>query len=95
MLKISIMDGRTQRRLIVEGRLISPWVSELRVACEKAKSDLHDRELVMDLNNLTAISQEGENFLLELMQEGVTCRSCGAFTRHVLAQLARRVRRRA
>jgi hypothetical protein len=95
MLKISTVDGHTQRRLIVEGKLIGPWANELRLACEKARSDLHDRELVIDLNNLTAINQEGENFLLELMEEGVTFRSYGAFTKHVLTQLARRVRQRA
>ena len=95
MLKISIIEGRTHRRLIVQGRLSAPWTSELRVACEKAKSDLNGRELVIDLNDLTAISQEGENLLLELMREEVTFRSCGVFTKHVLTQLASRVRRRA
>ena len=46
-------------------------------------------ELVIDLKNLTAISQEGENVLLELINERVKF-PCGVFTEHVLNQLARR-----
>ena len=68
---ISILEGSKQRRLVLEGALIAPWTTELRTACEKARADLRDRELVVDMNNVTAISQEGENVLLELMNEGV------------------------
>jgi hypothetical protein len=47
----------------------------------------YDRALVLDLKNLTAIGQEGENLLLELINERVKFR-CGVFTKHVLRQLA-------
>jgi hypothetical protein len=43
---------------------------------------------VIDLKNLTAISQEGEDVPLELMSERVKFR-CGVFTQHVLRHLAR------
>jgi hypothetical protein len=39
---------------------------------------------------ITAISQEGENGLLELVTEGVKFRCCGVFTERVLKQIARR-----
>jgi hypothetical protein len=93
MLKISIIDRGNQRRLVLEGKLVAPWTTELRTACERARADLHHRELVVDIKNLIAISQEGENLLLELMREGTAFRSRGVFTKHVLAQLARRARR--
>ena len=93
MLKICIIDRRDQRRLVLEGKLVAPWTTELRTVCERARADLHHRELVIDIKNLMAISQEGENLLLELMKEGTTFRSRGVFTKHVLAELARRVRR--
>jgi len=32
MLKISVIDRRTERRLVLEGKLIAPWVAELRTA---------------------------------------------------------------
>ncbi|HVH85840.1 MAG TPA: hypothetical protein VM912_03895 [Terriglobales bacterium] len=94
MLKISVIDNHAQRRLILEGKLISPWTTELRTFCEKLRADLDQRELVINIRHLTAISQEGENLLLELMKEGVKFRSSqGLFTKHVLSELTRRLRK--
>ena len=56
----------------------------MRTAYEKARADLQN--FVIDLKNLTAISQD---VLLELMNERVNFR-CGVITKHVLRQLARR-----
>jgi len=91
MLKISVVDGRSQRRVIVEGKLIAPWVAELRTACERARADLEDREFIVDLKNVTAINGEGEDALLELMKQRVKFR-CGVFTEHLLKELTRRRR---
>ena len=93
MLKISIVEERKQRRLVVEGRLAAPWSDELKAACQRVRSGLEGREFVVDLKNLTTISQEGENLLLELMKQGVRCRGCGVFTNEILKQLGRRLRR--
>jgi hypothetical protein len=90
MLKISIVEGQTERRLIVEGKLVGPWAGELRSASENVNGDLFGRKLVIDLRHVTAISQEGENVLFELIQKGVKFRCHGVFTRHVLKQVVRR-----
>ena len=92
MLRISICEGGKQRRLLLEGKLIAPWANELRTACEKAKTDLDGRELVVEMNNLSAISQEGENVLLELLSEEIKFRCRGVFTKLILQQLVRRAR---
>jgi hypothetical protein len=91
MLKISAIDGRGQRRLTLEGKLIAPWAAELKAACDRARADLDGRDFVVDLKQLTAISQDGENLLLELMNDGVKFRSYGVFTKQVLKQLVRRM----
>jgi|ERR1700752_4086533 uncharacterized protein YehS (DUF1456 family) len=91
MLKISLIDRRSQRRLVLEGKLVAPWLTELRSAFESARADLQGRELVVEMKHITTISQEGENVLLQLMTEGTRFRCCGdVFTKHVLKQLARR-----
>jgi hypothetical protein len=77
----------------LEGKLISPWVGELKGACDRARADLRGRELIVDMRNLAAISQEGENVLLELVNDGVKFRAYGLFTKHILKQLAQRKRR--
>lgn len=93
MLKISIIDRSNQRRLVLEGKLVAPWTSALRTACEEAKADLQERELMVDLKHVTAISQEAENLFLELMKDGVAFRCGDVFSKHVLAQLASRLRK--
>ena len=92
MLRISTIDTPSRRRLVVEGKLISPWATELRTAYDKAKADLEGRDLVVDLKDLTIISQEGEDLVTELMKEGVTFQCCGLFARLLLRELADRVR---
>jgi hypothetical protein len=88
MLKISLVDGQRERRLIVEGTLVAPWASELAIACEKARADLEGRELIVDLRSLTGIGPEGERVLLQLMKNK-TKLQCGVFVRELLRQLVR------
>ena len=87
MLKITIVEDPRRRRLIVEGKLIAPWAAELTSAYQTARTDLQDRELIVDLRSLTAISPEGESVLLQLMREKAKF-LCGVYMKEVVRQLA-------
>jgi hypothetical protein len=90
MFKISVVDTRTQRRLVVEGTLIGLWVAELRTSWRNACQERGTRKLIVDLRNLTTISREGEEAIFDLIKEGARF-SCGnVLTKHVLKQLARK-----
>jgi len=93
MLRISIVERRNQRRLVLEGKLVAPWADELKSAYEKANADLNGRELVIDVKSLTTINADGENVLLELLKQKASFRSAGLFTKHVLKRLALKNRR--
>ena len=93
MLKISLVDDARQRRVVVEGKLIAPRTTELRNACQEARTDLRGRELVVEMRHLSTISQKGENVILELINEGVRFRCQGVFTKHVVKELTRRASR--
>jgi anti-anti-sigma regulatory factor len=93
MLRISIVERRNQRRLVLEGKLVTPWANELKPAYEEASTDLNGRQLVIDVKGLTTISGDGENVLLELTKEGASFRRPGVFTKHILKRLAHKVRR--
>jgi len=93
MLRISIVERRSQRRLVLEGKLVAPWAHELKPAYEEASVDLDGRELVIDVKSVVAISEDGENVLLELMKAGACFRRPGVFTKHILKRLVRKVRR--
>jgi hypothetical protein len=90
MFKISTVDTRSKRTLFVEGTLMGPWVDELRTTCVGASQALGERELVIDLSNLTVISREGEDAIFDLMKEGAKFSRSGVLTRHLLKQLARK-----
>ena len=92
MLKISIVDKKSERRLVVEGKLVEPWVGELRRSWQTAGEALDGRRLVVDLSNATVISREGEAELLGLMREGAKVAGCGVLTKYVVKQLAHRCR---
>ena len=87
MLRISIVDGQRQRRIIVEGALVAAWTDGLVTECEKARSDLQGRELVVDVRGLTTVSQDGSTLLLQLMRDKVKLQ-CGVYLRELLRQLA-------
>ena len=93
MLKISHIDSARQRRLVVEGKLVGPWAAELRNACQQARAGLDGRELVVEMKHITMISQEGENVIVELINEGIRFRCRGIFTKHVVKELTRRASR--
>lgn len=90
MFRISTIDTDRERRLVVEGTLTHPWVAELRRTWADAGNSLHGRTLVIDLDNATVISREGEDAIFELMKEGAKFACGGVLTRHVLKQLAQR-----
>jgi hypothetical protein len=92
MLKISVIDSRTGRRMLLEEKLIAPWVAELRTVWKAANEEMEDRALVVDLRNITVISPEGENALSELMTAGARFRCSGVLIKYVLKQLARKKR---
>ena len=90
MLKISTIDTDSDRRLVVEGKLVQPWVGELRNTWRSAGEDLRGRKLIIDLSHATVIGQEGQDAILELMNEGAKFSCCGVLTKYVVKQLARR-----
>lgn len=90
MFKISTVDTRSKRTLVVEGTLMGPWVDELRTTCVSASQTLGERELVIDLSNLTVISREGEDAIFDLMKEGVKFSRSGVLTGHMLKEFARK-----
>jgi hypothetical protein len=88
MLKISLVDGPRQRRMILEGALTAPWADELTAACETAGLDLDGRELIIDLRGVTEIGPDGESVLLGLIKAKIRLQ-CGVFARELLRQLIR------
>ena len=91
MLKITAVDTANRRTLVLEGQLIDPWVTELERSWIEARASGGAHSIVVDLKDVTAISQRGENVLYKMMADGAEFNCCrGVLTRHVLEQLKHR-----
>jgi hypothetical protein len=92
MFKISVVETDSRRRLVLEGTLIDPWTGEVEQTWQSAREQLEGRTLTIDVRNVTLISREGENTLLNMMRKGAKFSGGNLLTRHVLRQLARKCR---
>jgi hypothetical protein len=90
MLRISTVDTRFRRKLILEGKLVEPWLGELRETCRSASQTLAGRKLVIDLTDVTVISCEAESTLSDLMHQGAKFSCAGVLIKHLLKRLARK-----
>lgn len=90
MFRISTIDTPRERRLVVEGTLVQPWVVELRRTWNEAGNSLDGRRVVIDLTNVTTIGAEGKAAIFDLMKEGAKFCCTDVLTKHVLKQLAHR-----
>ena len=90
MLKITTTNNGSERTLVLEGTLVDPWVTELERSWSEAQM-VEQGKVLVDLKDVTVISQHGENVLFQMMCEGATFNCCrGVMTRHVVKQLQRR-----
>jgi anti-anti-sigma regulatory factor len=90
MLKITIVDASDEQKLILEGRLTEPWLSELKSCWESARKAHGGRNCVVDLNGVTYIDRNGEDALLEMRNEGAQLVARGICNKHKLADIENR-----
>jgi anti-anti-sigma regulatory factor len=87
VLKITTMETATDRRWIVQGRLVGPWVSELRTSWKKAHRSQDRRACIIDLNDLTFIDKSGERLLRAMCKKGAQLIANGIYTKHLLEKV--------
>ena len=66
----------------LEGRVVGPWVAELREACRKVLEEKQD--LTLDLSEVMFASRAAVTLLLELKAQGVVLSGCSPFLRQAL-----------
>jgi anti-anti-sigma regulatory factor len=87
VLRITITDTQTESRWILQGKLVGPWVRELR-SCWKNKHRTHDwQKCVVDLNDVTFIDKSGERLLRAMSKKGAELVASGIYTKHLLDKL--------
>jgi hypothetical protein len=87
MLRISNRTSAEEVRWVLCGRLVGPWVGELRSNWDRAREWSRDRRHVFDLSDVTSIDERGEALLGELKNEGAEFLARGVYTKHLLENL--------
>src|SRR2546430_17284846 len=74
----------------LEGRLVQPWISELKSTWTKTENARRERKCVVDLSGVTFIDKNGEKVLAELSKECAELIATGRYTLHVIHNLNRK-----
>ena len=90
MLRITIAETVFEQRWTLEGRLVQPWISELKSTWKKTEVDRRERKCVVDLTGVTFIDKSGEKALAELFKQGAELIATGIYTRHVVHNIERK-----
>ena len=78
MLKIeAVRDGGRTVTLVLEGRLIGPWVDELKLACAQARRGR--MEVAVDLAGVAFVDRAGIALLRELADHDTQLANCSPF----------------
>lgn len=94
VLKVDFIETATEQRWILQGRLIAPWIRELRTSWKNKHRRDERRTRIVDLNEITFIDKSGERLLRLLVSDGAQCIASGGYTKHVVDRLAARARGR-
>jgi ABC-type transporter Mla MlaB component len=90
MLRITIAETPTEQKWTVEGRLVQPWISELKSCWTRTETARRERKCVVDLTGVTFIDTSGEKALAELSRQGAELIATGCYTRHVVRNIERK-----
>jgi anti-anti-sigma regulatory factor len=84
MLRITIAETLTEQRWTLEGRLVHPWVSELKSNWARTGTARRERKCVVDLTGVTFIDKTGERALTALFKQGAELIATGVYTGYVV-----------
>ena len=84
MLRISVREENDAENvvLVLEGRVIGPWVEELRATCAPHLKDR--RSLILDLAGVSFADAEGIELLAGLIERQITVTNPSPFLRQQL-----------
>ncbi len=88
MVKITIIDGGGEKRIVVEGKLAASGVRELESVWKQAQRECEGRRIVVDLSGTTVIDSSGKGMLVAMAGEGARLVANGLFTKYLIENLA-------
>ena len=93
MLKITITETATEQRWTLQGRLVAPWVDELKTSWKSACRTIQGRRCIVNLDEVTFIDKRGERMLRSMSSKGAQFVASDVYVNHVLDRLKRKSHR--
>jgi hypothetical protein len=96
MLRITVTEGASEQRWVLQGRLTGSSVEELTANWRTNRRDRPSTQscVVVDLNEITSIDKDGEQILLMMIRDGAKFVATGVYTKHLLESLSAEVANR-
>ena len=87
MLRLTrIVDIHSTLTLRLEGKLLGPWVEEVRQAC--VSGAVSSTRTSLDLSALTFVDAAGERLLRDLIDQGLEVAACSSYIAELLRSSA-------
>lgn len=86
MLKITVSHEHPGMSFTLSGRLVGPWVQELRQCWLMADMD-NPRQCRVDLRDVSFIDEAGARLLAQMTREGVSIQASGCLTKAIVESL--------
>ena len=93
VLRISVQENGDDLSLVLEGRLVGPWVGELQRVCEDLGATANCGHVTVDLCGVTAMETSAQALLDRLLQRGATLRCSDVMNQYWVEQMARAAKR--
>ena len=87
MLKITITNTATEERWTLQGRLVAPWVNELKASWKRAHRTAQGRRRIVNLDEVTFIDKSGERMLRSMSNQGAQFVASDVYVKYVLDRL--------
>jgi len=90
MLKITVTNTATVERWTLHGRLVAPWLNELKTSWKVASRAIPRRRRIVNLDEVTFIDRGGERLLRSMSKQGARLVASDVYVKHVLDRLCGR-----
>jgi hypothetical protein len=66
----------------LEGKVLAPWVDELRRLC--SETPRQSKQIHLDLDAVTFLDESGAELMRDLVRQGISIARCSEFIAHLL-----------
>jgi hypothetical protein len=91
MLRINVNDGGNQTSLVIEGKLMGPWVKALESCWQTVATKMPERRLEVNLAAVTFVDDDGRELLAQMCRQGVIIIPNGLLMKAIVEEIEARV----